>query len=310
MPKISKDVNKRIGVVGGIDLLSADLKREALLFDVLATDLSELVEALRIARSLGHDNIVDRFMQRASYVGEMRKSGVLIDLNEAADVESELKRLDAELVAELRRGMIDRSEESVGDDDLVRARRAAQRMAYNYPRRVSQILIERGCLAVPIYQGPLDFASDFRDAGSKCLTLVIRALPQLSPNTDWSQIADFRNDPDSQRKLRALHDWQNEISHADLKPHEIADKIAHLLDDYTEHMKLHHLKYDLGTVEMVVTTGAEVLEGLLRFKPTKIVSALFSFGKRELDLKEAELRAPGREVAFIYKARQEFGIQD
>jgi hypothetical protein len=67
------------------------------------------------------------------------------------------------------------------------------------------------------------------------------------------------------------------------------------------------MKYEPSTTEIILRTGADIIESLIKLRPSKAANALYSFRKRKLDLLEAELKAPGREVAFIHKARHEFG---
>jgi len=55
---------------------------------------------------------------------------------------------------------------------------------------------------------------------------------------------------------------------------------------------------------------AEVLEGLVWRKPTQMVKALFTFKRQRLQLREAELKAPGRDLAYLIKAKQEFGVKE
>jgi hypothetical protein len=98
----------------------------------------------------------------------------------------------------------------------------------------------------------------------------------------------------------------SEVARAELTPAEVEEKLEYLIDQYQKHMLLHRMKTNVGTLETIVMTGAEMLGDLLSFKWGKAAQALFSLKKREVALLEGELTAPGNEVAYIVKARETF----
>ncbi len=95
-----------------------------------------------------------------------------------------------------------------------------------------------------------------------------------------------------------------DISRQDYSKKEISDRIDHLLHEYEQHLKFHRLKYTHGTFRVFMTTASEILEGLVRLKFSKVTETLFSLSEKKLDLFEAELSAPGREIAYISNAKQ------
>lgn len=136
--------------------------------------------------------------------------------------------------------------------------------------------------------------------------IALRALPVPDYSTSWEQILEYRTDPDSQSKFLALRHWMSEVARAELTPAEVEEKLEYLLDQYQRHLKLHRMKTNVGTLETVVTTGAEVLGDLVSFKWGKAAEAMFSLRRRKVALLEGELTAPGNEVAYILKARETF----
>jgi len=70
------------------------------------------------------------------------------------------------------------------------------------------------------------------------------------------------------------------------------------------------MKVNYGILETLLMTTAEILEGLVRLKPTQTVKALFTFKRQRLQLLEAELKAPGRDLAYLIKAKEEFGVKE
>ncbi len=56
---------------------------------------------------------------------------------------------------------------------------------------------------------------------------------------------------------------------------------------------------------MIVSTGATI-ENLAKLKFGRLAKQLFGFRQRQIDLLETELKATGRELAYIVKADERF----
>jgi hypothetical protein len=138
------------------------------------------------------------------------------------------------------------------------------------------------------------------------IQLALKSLPIPDESTSWEQIIEYRSDPDSRSKFLALRHWMSEVARAELAPAEVEEKLEYLIDQYQKHMRLHRMKTNVGTLETIVTTGAEFLGDLVSFKWGKAAEALFSLKRRQVALLEGELTAPGNEVAYIVKARETF----
>ncbi len=67
------------------------------------------------------------------------------------------------------------------------------------------------------------------------------------------------------------------------------------------------MKHRMGTFETLVVASAQVLENLLRLRVGALAKAAFSIRTNEIALMQAELTAPGRELAYLYHARRGFG---
>lgn len=141
---------------------------------------------------------------------------------------------------------------------------------------------------------------------SETVQITLKSLPIPDESVPWEQIIEYRSDPDSQSKFLALRHWMSEVARAELTPAEVEEKLEYLIDQYRQHMRLHRMKTNVGTLETVVTTGAEFLGDLVSFKWGKAAEALFSLRRRRVALLEGELTAPGSEVAYIVKARETF----
>jgi hypothetical protein len=111
---------------------------------------------------------------------------------------------------------------------------------------------------------------------SEVVKIALNALPVPDESTSWEQILEYRSDPDSRGKFLALRHWMSEVARAELTPAEVEEKFEYLIDQYQQHMRLHRMKTNVGTLETIVTTGAEFLGDLVSFKWGKAAEALFS----------------------------------
>jgi hypothetical protein len=71
-------------------------------------------------------------------------------------------------------------------------------------------------------------------------------------------------------------------------------------------MKLHKMKTTTGVLEAVVTTSLSVAEDVLKLRLSKLARLPFAAKNRRVTLLEAEAASPGREVAYIVRARTAF----
>jgi hypothetical protein len=138
------------------------------------------------------------------------------------------------------------------------------------------------------------------------LRVVLNALPEPDDATPWDAIVEYRNDPESRRKLVALKRWVNAVSRGESPASELEDEVEHLVAEYRAHLRAHRLRTGVGSLETIVTAAAEVAENVVKIRWSRAAGALFSLSKRAADLLDAERQAPGRELAYIVDARATF----
>jgi hypothetical protein len=138
------------------------------------------------------------------------------------------------------------------------------------------------------------------------LEVILPKLPIPSETTPWEEIMEFRMDPDSQSKFLAMRDWMNEVARNKLSKIEIEQKAEYLIDQFEQHMKLHKMKTQPGMFQTAIVSGTEIIEELVKLKWGKLAKKLFAFRKRKIELLEAELKATGRELAYVIKAQNRF----
>jgi hypothetical protein len=128
-------------------------------------------------------------------------------------------------------------------------------------------------------------------------------MPEPDESTPLDRILEFRNDPVAMSKLRALRRWMAKMTKANVSPRELADELQWLLDEYETYMKVHEMKIRRGVVETLITGTAEMLENLVKIKWGELAKMLFAISARKIDLLEAELKAPGREISYVVHVR-------
>ncbi len=152
---------------------------------------------------------------------------------------------------------------------------------------------------VPLLRSPLASLASTEQREADLLHAIVANLPLPDDTTPWEVIRDFRSDPEAQIKYRRLRNWINEMAATSIVvPHAI-DRLATLTDDYCTFMRLRHQRFGSSTLEIVLTTTAEVVENVARFRLSAAVRELFALKHARHTLLLNELQAPGREVAYV-----------
>jgi hypothetical protein len=156
-----------------------------------------------------------------------------------------------------------------------------------------------------------DYAQELSNSTKRdVVQVVISNLPLPDTVTPWEQIIDFRNDSDNKKNLLTLRRWIRKISVEEIRTAEVQEELEWLINEFESHMKLHKMKANTETLEVMVKAPFEIIENLINLKFSKIPEPLFALKKRQINLMEAELNAPGREMAYIIKSRDTFQSQE
>jgi hypothetical protein len=142
------------------------------------------------------------------------------------------------------------------------------------------------------------------------IQIVINNLPLPNIETSWEKIIDYRNDPDNNKDLLNLRRWIRKISSEEISPVEVQEEIEWLQNEFQAHMKYHRIKANTETLEVLVKAPLEIIEDLVKLKLSKIPEPLFALKKKQLMLMEAEINAPGKEMAYIIKSRETFPSEE
>ncbi|RIK76741.1 hypothetical protein DCC62_10860 [candidate division KSB1 bacterium] len=335
-----------VGVISPLELIFTSLKREALFFDVLAipnvlelTSHNNILSACPV-RSLEYliekeivIDPIDKYIGRSTYlrkIGTDAYKEILIRLSERERVlAQELKKISKtrhqakienskDFLAALENFFLHLGNViTIFGLHLEKVTMPLQRLGANisfiarcidYDRRgIACDLRRSGINAFPITIFDKTVDDEFLQGKSDVIKIILNKLPEPDFETvSWEQLIDFKNDPDSKSKMLALRNWCNDIAKDNLTGFEILEKLEYLCHEYKEHIKLHKMKVTTGFLETMLMVTAEALEGLLRLKPTQTVKAFFSIKHKKVHLKQVELDAIGREVAYIIKAGETF----
>jgi len=136
------------------------------------------------------------------------------------------------------------------------------------------------------------------------LRIASSYLPVLRGNNSWDDILAFREE--ARDKLWNFRRFLQTLSSKKQTESETRDDIEWSLNEYRKAMKLHNLKAGNSFMEVYVLPAIELIEDIAKFNWAKIAKGALSVKKRQIDLMEAEMKAPGREVAYIYDAQKRF----
>lgn len=159
-------------------------------------------------------------------------------------------------------------------------------------------------VAVPSKLEPQD--SDATADRDVVIQIVLQEIPAPSDSTPWENIEDFRRDQKSRAEFSRLKQWINKMGKTGLKQYEVADELREIIYSYEERMKLHRIKAERGILEVLVTTTAEVAEGIVKFNWSTAAKTIFKARNYKLKLLEEEKETTGREVAYIVSAQRVF----
>ena len=167
--------------------------------------------------------------------------------------------------------------------------------------------------SAPIYQNPLTQVFLTRTMGvgkiipplQNVLNVAMSALPAPDDLCSWQDILDFK--ADLRDKQWGFRRFLRNLATKQQTEAEIGDEIEWMVNEYTKAMEIHHIKASQSFVDVLVISPLEIIENLVKFNCSKIAKGALQVQKRKVELMEAELKAPGRECAYVFGARRRFG---
>jgi hypothetical protein len=158
---------------------------------------------------------------------------------------------------------------------------------------------------VPIYcTGFPDTSERKLTKSSSLLNIGLKALPAPSEDCSWEAILEFRQE--LAEKRWGFRRWLQSLAQKDRSEAEIRDDIEWTVSEYRKAMAIHKIKASQSFVDVFVICPLEIIENLVKFNWSKIAKGALSVQKRKVELMEAEMKAPGRECAYVFDARTRF----
>jgi hypothetical protein len=165
--------------------------------------------------------------------------------------------------------------------------------------------LQKGIISVPltrVWSGDRPNPQNRSDV----IQLVVKDLPIPGAKDSLESVMDFREESRASG-LPQLRVWINEMASGKLTGVEISDKLEDLVSQYERALRIARMDRDASLVETVVTTTAEIAEGLVKFQWSNMAKKLFEVRHKQIAEMKEEMSFPGREVAYIVKARERFG---
>lgn len=160
--------------------------------------------------------------------------------------------------------------------------------------------------AHPIIDSDLSLELDVGVNKTSVIEILLNSLPVPDDSVPWEQIFEYRDDPDTRGKFLALRRWMNKVVREQFSTQELQDEIEFLIHDYQSHLKFHRMKVNFEMWRTIVMAQAEFIPNLIKLKWGKIAESFFALKQRKFALMELEMNAPGGEVAYIVDTRNAF----
>jgi hypothetical protein len=136
--------------------------------------------------------------------------------------------------------------------------------------------------------------------------VVLNAFPQPDDETGLDEILRFRED-ERTVSFAMLREWMYVLTTGEVDPTRASVALESLVGQYEEALKIAKIRFRRSALEAVCVSTSEILEDLIKIKWSAAVKGAFGIFKENADFLEAEQKAPGRAIAYVAKARRQFG---
>ncbi len=153
-----------------------------------------------------------------------------------------------------------------------------------------------------------NYSKDKKHREAKVLDVVLGEFPYIDDEEEpFEKIIDYKEDPDTRKKFLALRNWMIDIASKELESYEIREKLLHQLDEYRQHLEYHRMKHYSSGFQTLLSSSVYIIENLTKLNFSKVLDKVCSFQSRSIALMEAEMKLPGKELAYIQEVREKFG---
>jgi hypothetical protein len=135
--------------------------------------------------------------------------------------------------------------------------------------------------------------------------IAINHFPVPGPLSAWEDIFDFKKEVhakqwDFRRFLSSLATKQRSET-------EARDEFEWMLNEYREGMKKRRIKIVESAVAALVVPAIDLIFNTSGNHTPALVAAGLAINKLRVELLEGEMKAPGRECAYVFEAQKRFG---
>jgi len=152
---------------------------------------------------------------------------------------------------------------------------------------------------------PWEFQSTESQENLSVVSIILNRIP-IIPDMPYDEIIDFKAYPEVRRLYEKLKQWIIQYSMNGREWKLVCAEIDHAIRDYSEFANRQASKKSLLQVEFVCKLPLEVIESLIRMTPSRAVGALLEVRRKQIDLYESELKAPGNQFAYIREIEKRF----
>ena len=138
------------------------------------------------------------------------------------------------------------------------------------------------------------------------INLILKDIPEPEPNTPWESILEYKADDDMRNNYLGLINWVNKISKSEFNVNEIKEEYDYLLSEYKRQYKIHKLKSQNSTIEVITKVGAEIVSAIGTGNFLGALKSIVSSTPARLKLMEEETRLPGREMSYVFHTQNKF----
>lgn len=182
---------------------------------------------------------------------------------------------------------------------------------------VAYVLREAGGRCVPVIPAGWSAASVGRvlalprrilepDPDQGVVEVVLRALPVPGDDVPLDYIMDFTQDAETQRRLERLDLWMRRAAQSGRELQDIGLELEERVHEFDAHMRLAEMQHETSGLRLLLTVPLGVIEELAHLKPKGALDVVFNFRDRKASRLEAELKAPGGALAYLYEAERRF----
>lgn len=141
---------------------------------------------------------------------------------------------------------------------------------------------------------------------NQVIQFVLNDIPEPDLTTSWEQIIEYRSDENIKNKYLALINWINKTANSNLKLSEIKDEYDYLYSEYMTQFKLHKMKYNNSSLEVIVNSTINFINNLQTGNYISSIKDLFQFKLKNAKLSLEESKLSGKEIAYIYHTKSKF----